>query len=73
MPQDSGDACFSLRYELHGAMRVLRGKGGPFEGRGEGTEKDVSLSGSHFKRLERTPSDEDKSYPRYETLDPMNF
>ena len=39
---------------------------------GEGTEKDVSLSGSHFKRLERTPSDEDKSYPRYETLDPMN-
>ena len=48
------------------------GKGGPFEGRGEGTEKDVSLSGSHFKRLERTHSDEDKSYPRYETLDPMN-
>ena len=40
--------------------------------KGEGTEKDVSLSGSHFKRLERTPSDEDKSYPRYETLDPMN-
>ena len=53
-------------------MRVLHSEEGPFQG-GGGSENDVSLSGSHFKRLERTPSDEDKSYPRYETLDPMNF
>ena len=70
----SGDASrfdtSSAAYK-HGAVRVLHSKEGPFEG--EGTEKDVSLSGSHFKRLERTPSDEDKSYPQYETLNHMNF
>ena len=56
--------------------RVPHSKEGPSEGRGEGgdRERDVSLSGSHFKRLERTPSyDEDESYPLYETLRTHEF